>query len=51
VTEPDTGLDTTQLKTFAERRGDRYVVHGQKVWISTAQIADRVLLLARTKPI
>jgi acyl-CoA dehydrogenase len=51
VTEPDTGLDTTRLKTFAERRGDRYVVNGQKVWISTAQVADRVLLLARTTPI
>ncbi|MGX9962387.1 acyl-CoA dehydrogenase family protein [Roseomonas sp. F4] len=51
VTEPNTGLDTTQLKTFAERRGDSYVVHGQKVWISTAQVADRVLLLARTTPL
>jgi acyl-CoA dehydrogenase len=51
VTEPDAGLDTTRLKTFAERRGDRYVVHGQKVWISTAQVADRVLLLARTTPL
>jgi acyl-CoA dehydrogenase len=51
VTEPNTGLDTTQLRTFAQKRGDRYVVHGQKVWISTAQVADRVLLLARTTPI
>jgi acyl-CoA dehydrogenase len=51
VTEPNTGLDTTQLRTFAEKRGDRYVVHGQKVWISTAQVADRMLLLARTTPI
>jgi acyl-CoA dehydrogenase len=51
VTEPNTGLDTTRLRTFAERRGDRYVVHGQKVWISTAQVADRVLLLARTTPL
>lgn len=50
VTEPNTGLDTTKLKTFAERRDDRYIVHGQKVWISTAQVADRVLLLARTTP-
>lgn len=50
VTEPDAGLDTTRIKTFAERRGERYVVHGQKVWISTAQVADRVLLLARTTP-
>ena len=51
VTEPNTGLDTTRLKTRAERRGDRYVVSGQKVWISTAQVADRMLLLARTTPI
>ncbi len=51
VTEPNTGLDTTQLKTFAERRNDRYVVNGQKVWISTAQVADRMLLLARTTPL
>ncbi|QYU70159.1 acyl-CoA dehydrogenase family protein [Leptolyngbya sp. 15MV] len=50
VTEPNTGLDTTQLRSFAERRGDRYVVNGQKVWISTAQVADRMLLLARTTP-
>ena len=51
VTEPTTGLDTTRLKTRAERRGDRYIVNGQKVWISTAQVADRILLLARTTPI
>jgi len=51
VTEPTTGLDTTRLKTRAVRRGDRYVVNGQKVWISTAQVADRILLLARTKPV
>ncbi len=51
VTEPNTGLDTTRLKTRAERKGDRYVVNGQKVWISTAQVADRMLLLARTTPI
>ena len=50
VTEPNTGLNTTKLKTRAERRGDRYVIHGQKVWISTAQVADKVLLLARTTP-
>ncbi|MBB05025.1 MAG: acyl-CoA dehydrogenase [Pseudooceanicola sp.] len=48
VTEPTTGLDTTKLKTMAVRQGDRYVVHGQKVWISTAQVADKMLLLART---
>jgi acyl-CoA dehydrogenase len=51
VTEPTTGLDTTRLKCRAERRGDRYVVNGQKVWISTAQVADNILLLARTTPI
>jgi acyl-CoA dehydrogenase len=50
VTEPDAGLDTLNLKTRAERRGDRYVVSGQKIWISTAQVADKVLLLARTTP-
>ena len=48
VTEPTTGLDTTKLKTMAVQQGDRYVVHGQKVWISTAQVADKMLLLART---
>ena len=51
VTEPTTGLDTTRLKTRAVRHGDRYLVTGQKVWISTAQVADRILLLARTNPI
>jgi acyl-CoA dehydrogenase len=51
VTEPNTGLNTTRLKTRAERRGDHYVVHGQKVWISTAQVAEKILLLARTTPI
>ncbi|RPH42988.1 MAG: acyl-CoA dehydrogenase [Burkholderiales bacterium] len=48
VTEPNTGLNTLRLKTRAVRRGDRYVVDGQKVWISTAQVADKILLLART---
>jgi acyl-CoA dehydrogenase len=51
VTEPDAGLDTTKLKTRAVRRGDRYVVDGAKVWISTAQVADKMLLLARTTPL
>jgi acyl-CoA dehydrogenase len=51
VTEPDTGLDTTRLKTRAVRHGNGYAVHGQKVWISTAQVAQRVLLLARTTPL
>jgi acyl-CoA dehydrogenase len=48
VTEPDVGLNTTQIKTKAERRGDRYVISGQKIWISTAQVAHKVLILART---
>jgi acyl-CoA dehydrogenase len=51
VTEPNTGLNTTQLKTRAVRKGDHYVVDGQKVWISTAQVADKILLLARTTPL
>ncbi len=51
VTEPNVGLDTTKLKTRAERQGDKYVVNGQKIWISTAQVASHVLLLARTTPI
>jgi acyl-CoA dehydrogenase len=51
VTEPTTGTDTTKLKTFAERRGDRYVVNGQKVWISRIQHSDLMLLLARTTPL
>lgn len=51
VTEPNAGLNTTQLKTRAVKAGDRYVVNGQKVWISTAQVADRMLLLARTTPL
>jgi acyl-CoA dehydrogenase len=51
VTEPDAGLDTTRIKTRAVREGDRYIVHGQKIWTSTAQVAERVLLLARTTPL
>ena len=51
VTEPNTGLNTLKLKTLAVRKGDRYVVNGQKVWISTAQVANKILLLARTTPI
>jgi len=50
VTEPDAGLDTLNLKTKAVRRGDDYLVSGQKTWISTAQVANKVLLLARTAP-
>ena len=51
VTEPNTGLNTLKLKTRAVRQGDHYVVHGQKVWISTAQVANKILLLARTTPV
>jgi len=51
VTEPTTGTDTTKLKTFAEGRGDHYVVNGQKVWISRIQHSDLMLLLARTTPL
>lgn len=51
VTEPTTGTDTTRITTFAERRGDRYVVNGQKIWISRVQHSDLMLLLARTTPI
>lgn len=51
VTEPNTGLDTTHLTSRAERRGDRYIVNGTKVWISTAQVAEKILLLARTTPL
>jgi len=51
VTEPDTGLDTTRLKTRAVRKGDHYVVSGRKIWISTAQVTNKMLLLARTTPV
>jgi len=51
VTEPTTGTDTTRLKTTAVRKGDRYVVNGQKVWISRVQHSDLMILLARTTPI
>ena len=51
VTEPDAGLNTTKLKTKALRKGGHYVVSGAKVWISTAQVAEKMLLLARTTPI
>jgi len=51
VTEPNTGLDTTKLKLRAERKGDRYVLNGAKVWTTTAQIADNILVLARTTPL
>jgi acyl-CoA dehydrogenase len=51
VTEPNAGLDTTRLETRAERRGDRYVLTGAKIWISTAQVAEKMLILARTTPL
>jgi acyl-CoA dehydrogenase len=51
VTEPTTGTDTTRIKTVAVRKGDRYVVNGQKVWISRVQHSDLMILLARTTPL
>ncbi len=51
VTEPTTGTDTTKIKTTAVRKGDRYVVNGQKVWISRIQHSDLMILLARTTPL
>ena len=51
VTEPSTGTDTTKIKTTAVRRGDRWVVNGQKVWISRVQHSDLMILLARTTPL
>ncbi len=51
VTEPDAGLDTTHLTTRAVREGAYYVVSGRKVWISTAQVADKMLILTRTTPL
>jgi acyl-CoA dehydrogenase len=51
VTEPDVGLDTTRLKTRAVRDGDDYVISGRKIWTSTAQVAEKVLILTRTTPI
>jgi len=51
VTEPDAGLNTTKLTTKAVRDGKRYIISGRKIWISTAQVADNMLILARTTPI
>jgi acyl-CoA dehydrogenase len=51
VTEPNVGLDTLKLKTKAVREGDRYILSGQKIWISTAQVANKMLILARTTPL
>jgi acyl-CoA dehydrogenase len=51
VTEPDTGTDTTKIKTTAVKKGERYVINGQKVWISRVQHSDWMILLARTTPL
>ena len=51
ITEPDAGLDTTRIRTRAVRDGDRYIVNGEKVWISGADIADYMMILVRTRPI
>lgn len=51
VTEPTTGTDTTKLKTFAKKKGDRYIINGQKVWTSRVQHSDLMILLARTTPL
>jgi acyl-CoA dehydrogenase len=51
VTEPDAGLDTTRLATRAVRHGDHYLVSGRKIWTSTAQVAEKMLILARTTPL
>ena len=50
VTEPDAGSETTKLSTFAKKAGDKYVINGQKVFISRTQYSDLLLLLARTTP-
>jgi acyl-CoA dehydrogenase len=50
VTEPTSGTDTTRIRTFARREGDRYIVNGQKIWISRAEHSDLMLLLCRTAP-
>ena len=51
VTEPNTGTDTTKLRTFAEKKGDKYIVNGQKVFISRAEHSDLMILLVRTTPL
>jgi acyl-CoA dehydrogenase len=50
VTEANAGLDTTRIETFARREGDKYIINGQKIWTTTAQQADKILLLTRTTP-
>lgn len=51
VTEPDAGLNTTRLATRAVRDGDNYIINGRKLWTTTAQTADKILIIARTKPL
>jgi alkylation response protein AidB-like acyl-CoA dehydrogenase len=51
VTEPNTGLDTLKLQSVAKRDGDEYILSGQKIWISTAQHAEKILILVRTTPL
>ena len=51
VTEPNTGLDTTELKTRAEKVDGGYLVNGEKIWITNAHVADHMLLIARTTPL
>ena len=51
VTEPNAGLNTARIETVARREGDRYVLRGRKIWISTAQVSQRMLILARTQPL
>src|SRR3954466_6252356 len=51
VTEPDVGLDTTRIKTRAVREGNGYVINGRKIWTSTAQVTEKMLILTRTTPI
>ncbi|HBD12606.1 MAG TPA: acyl-CoA dehydrogenase [Porticoccaceae bacterium] len=50
VTEANAGLDTTRIETFARREGDKYIINGQKIWTTTAQQADKIMLLTRTTP-
>jgi len=50
ITEPNAGLDTTSIETFARREGAGYVIRGRKMWTTTAQVADKILLLTRTTP-
>ena len=51
VTEPDAGLNTTKISTRAKRDGNKYIIHGKKIWTSTAQVATKILLITRTTPI